>query len=101
MLPVAWRLLRPSGSVESKYGLLYSRLAGTPLVVPRVRNGESWMSVDAPPWLRTCQVFWEYCAVAKARPASTPRHVATPRRLVVAGCVSARASMLLGCDTAN
>ena len=50
--PVAWRLLRPSGSVESKYGLLYSRFAGTPEVVPRDRNGESWMSVEVPPLLR-------------------------------------------------
>src|SRR4029079_12346546 len=99
MLPVAWRLLRPSGSVESKYGLLYSRLAGTPEVVPRVRNGESWMSVEVPPLLVTCQSFCEYCAVANARPAITPRHVATPKRFFVVGSVRARGSMLFGCDT--
>src|SRR5687767_10162487 len=101
MLAVAWRLCRPSGSVESKYGALYSRFPGTPAVVPRVRNGDSRMSDDVPPLFETCQYFCEYCAVANMRPASTPRQVATPRRLFVVGVVSARGSMLFGCDTAN
>src|ERR1051326_5391705 len=100
MLAVACRLLRASGSVESKYGALYSRLAGTPAVVPRVRNGESCTSVDVPPLLLTSQNFCEYCAVANARPAMTPRQVATPSRLLVVGRVSARGSIEFGCDTA-
>src|SRR3954454_17491707 len=98
---VAWRLWRPSGSFESKYGALYSRLAGTPDVVPRVRMGESRTLVDVPPLLPTCQYFCEYCALANARPPITPRQVATPRRLLVSGVVNARGSMLLGCDTAS
>jgi wyosine [tRNA(Phe)-imidazoG37] synthetase (radical SAM superfamily) len=81
--------------------LLYSAFAGTPDVVPRLRNGESWMSVEVPPLFVTCQNFCEYCAVAKARLAMTPRQVATPRRFAVRGEVSARGSMLLGCDTEN
>ena len=68
--------------------------------MPRVRNGESWMSVEVPPLFVTSQIFCEYCAVAKARPAMH----AAPRRhaetIVGRGLVSARGSMLLGCDTA-
>ena len=77
MLAVTWRLLRRSGSVESKYGALYCRPPGTPAVVPRVMNGESNMLVLEPPLFCSCQFFCEYCAVAKVRAPSTPRQVAT------------------------
>ena len=97
MLAVNWRLFRCSGSVESKYGPLYWRLAGTP-ATPRERNGESTAAVLVPPAFSSFQYFCEYCAVANVRDPSTPRHVSANRRFGVDGVVKVAGSMLCPSD---
>ena len=75
-LAVSCRLLRSSGSVESKYGPLYWRLAGTPST-PRVRNGESTTAALVPPAFCSRQFFCEYL---RRRERARAEHPAPGRR---------------------